>query len=87
MPKEYRLTGLDCPHCAAKIEKAVSEMDGVASAAVDFNTLKLRIDYTSDHDYANELPALRAALKYIDSDVGIEDPPAPASGKAGAEHI
>ena len=32
---EYQLEGLTCGHCAASVEKAVSTVDGVNSAAVE----------------------------------------------------
>lgn len=32
---EYELEGLTCGHCAASVEKAVSTVDGVNSAAIE----------------------------------------------------
>ena len=32
----FRLEGLHCANCAAKIEQAAAEMDGVSSASLDF---------------------------------------------------
>ena len=36
MKKTIKLVDLDCAHCAAKIEKAVKKLDGVADASVNF---------------------------------------------------
>ncbi len=37
---------MDCPSCAAKIEKAVSQLPGIKDAKVRFATEKLVVNYT-----------------------------------------
>jgi Cd2+/Zn2+-exporting ATPase len=37
--------GMDCPGCAATIEKAVARLPGVRQAAVDFGTGRLRVEH------------------------------------------
>lgn len=44
MEKTFRLEGLGCANCAAKIEKAVNKLDGVSSATVNFMTTKMVIE-------------------------------------------
>lgn len=44
MKKKFILEGLDCANCAAKIEKAINELDGVKEATVNFMTRKLIIE-------------------------------------------
>lgn len=44
MKKTFKLEGLDCANCAAKIEKAVKALDGVTSASVNFMTTKMFIE-------------------------------------------
>ncbi len=44
MKKTYILKGLDCPHCSAEIEKAVSDMDGIEQATVNFMKQTLSIN-------------------------------------------
>lgn len=44
MKKTLLLDGLDCAHCAGKIEKAVSKLDGVESAQLNFMVSKLVIE-------------------------------------------
>lgn len=44
MKKIYKLEDLDCANCAAKMEAAISKIDGVESAAVSFMTQKLTIE-------------------------------------------
>lgn len=44
MKNKFILEGLDCANCAAKMEKAINELDGVKEATVNFMTTKLAID-------------------------------------------
>ena len=44
MKKKFILEGLDCANCAAKMEKAINELDGVKESTVNFMTTKLVID-------------------------------------------
>lgn len=44
MKKTFRLDGLDCANCAAKIEKKVKAMDGVKDATVSFFAQKLVLE-------------------------------------------
>ena len=44
MKKTYRIEGLDCANCAAKIEGMISKLDGVNSCTINFITCLL---YTS----------------------------------------
>ena len=48
MKKTFRLEGLDCANCAAKMEKAINELDGVKEATVNFMTTKLVIEGDDD---------------------------------------
>ena len=44
MKKSIRLEDLDCANCAAKLEKAVSEIDGVSRVTVSFMAQKMLIE-------------------------------------------
>ena len=44
MRKVYRLKDLDCANCAAKMERAISKIDGVDYAEVNFMAQKLMIE-------------------------------------------
>ena len=59
MKKTFRLEGLECANCAAKMEKAINELDGVKEATVNFMTTKLVI----------EGEATEKIVKKIESDV------------------
>ncbi len=44
MKKAFKLEGLDCANCAAKIEHAVNKLAGVSAASVNFLTTKMVIE-------------------------------------------
>ena len=44
MKKTFLLAGLDCPNCAAEIERSVRAIDGVTDASVSFITTKMTIE-------------------------------------------
>ena len=44
MKKTYRLENLDCAACAAKMEAALSKLDGVESVSVNFIMQKLTLE-------------------------------------------
>lgn len=44
MKKIYKLEELDCANCAAKMEAAINEIEGVEKASVSFMTQKLIIE-------------------------------------------
>ena len=44
MTKVYKLEGLDCAHCAGKMETKISKLKGVDDVNVDFLTQKMIVD-------------------------------------------
>lgn len=48
MKKAFRLEGLDCANCAAKIENAIRKLNGVNAASVNFMTTKMTIEADDD---------------------------------------
>lgn len=48
MKKKYQLEDLDCASCAAKMEDAISKLDGVKNCTVSFMTQKMTIETESD---------------------------------------
>jgi copper chaperone CopZ len=46
--KTFILQGLDCPHCASKIEAAVSKLDGVSAASINLETSEFAIKADDD---------------------------------------
>ena len=44
MKKSYKMTGLKCANCGAKIEREIAKLSGVNEARVSFMTQRLTID-------------------------------------------
>ena len=44
MKKTFKLIGLDCANCAAKIENAISNLPDITSVSVNFMTTKMVIE-------------------------------------------
>jgi copper chaperone CopZ len=60
MKKSIKLQDLECANCAAKIENAISKMEGVVSCKVSFMTQKMTLE-TAD----NQFDAILAEAKKI----------------------
>ena len=69
----FLLEGLDCENCALNIEKAVSEIDGVKSASVNFITTKLTIETEEDTVSDELLKKIKKTAKKTDSDVTVKE--------------
>lgn len=65
--KTFRLEGLECANCAAKMEKAINDLDGVASATVNFMTTKLVIEGEEDK-MPNIIEAAGKIIKKLEPD-------------------
>lgn len=86
MEKNYQLKGLDCANCAAKIERAVSKVDGVTAANVDFINQKMSISCQKADLPTVETQAL-AIVNKLEPDVVVEPVvDHPESGKSGHSH-
>ena len=48
MKKVYQLEGLDCANCAAKLERAIGEIEGVSAASISFMTQRMTIETQED---------------------------------------
>ena len=48
MKLNYSITGIDCPNCAAKLERKILKIDGVSLAALNFMTSKLLVEGDDD---------------------------------------
>ncbi|MHB8130398.1 MAG: cation transporter [Mobilitalea sp.] len=68
MKKTFKLEGLDCANCAAKMEKAISNLDGVSNATVNFMTTKLVVE-ADDDKMAEIIEAAKAIVKKTEPDV------------------
>ena len=67
MKKTFKLTDLDCAHCAAKMEEAIAKIDGVNSVSVNFMTQKMKLD-ASDERFDEILDEAISIFKKIEPD-------------------
>ena len=64
MRKVWKLEDLDCANCAAKLERAIREIEGVVFASVSFMTQKLTLE-TEGALRRRKFPLRRAKSKYM----------------------
>lgn len=62
MKKTFKLEDLDCPNCAAKLEKAISEIDKVNKVSVSFIAQKMIIE-AEDCDFEDIIKQLPKTAK------------------------
>ncbi len=70
MKKTFKLEELDCAHCAAKMETAISKIDGVIEAKITFMTQKLSIE-ADEKDFDRILSEAQKAVKKVEPDCRI----------------
>lgn len=68
MKKTFRLEGLGCANCAAKMEKAISELDGVNTASVNFLTTKMVIE-AEDEKMNGIIESAKKIINKLEPDV------------------
>ena len=72
MKKTYLLEGLCCANCAAKIERGVSDIDGVTEASVNFLTTKLTFE--ADDSRLDEIvKKAKKIVNKVEPDVEIKE--------------
>ena len=69
MKKIYQLENLDCANCAAKIENAIKEINGVTNASVSFMTQKLMIE--TDADLNQIMEEVKKVIRKVEPDCEI----------------
>ena len=70
MKKKYKLNEIDCANCAMKLEEAVSEIDGVKSAKVNYMMQKLTFE--ADEDRIDEVEkAVLVICKKMEPDMEV----------------
>lgn len=70
MKRTYRIE-VDCANCAAKMEAAISKLEGVEKATVNFFAQKLILE-TAVEDQSEIMKAVRKACKKVEPDCEIE---------------
>ena len=49
--KNYKITGLDCAHCASKLQGLINEIEGVESAKINFVLQKLSVSLNEEKQH------------------------------------
>ncbi|MDR1066879.1 MAG: cadmium-translocating P-type ATPase [Clostridiales bacterium] len=70
MKSEYTLSGVDCAHCAAKIEKSICRLNRVESANLNFALSSLTVYTEGDCDVSREISD---TIKKIEPEARIEE--------------
>ncbi|WP_071132918.1 cation transporter [Alterileibacterium massiliense] len=66
MKKKFRVEGVDCADCAAKMEEGIKKIDGVKSAKINFLTEKLTIE-ADDMKFDQIIKLAEAEMDKVDS--------------------
>lgn len=70
MKKIYKLHGLCCANCAAKIEEGIKKLDGVKEASLSFMTTRLLMEVAEGMEATVEEGVI-AITKKIEPDVKV----------------
>ncbi len=71
MKKVYKIE-VDCANCAAKIQDAISKVEGVNSVNINFMTQKMIIDIDDDR-FEDVFKKAKKAGKKVESDFEVID--------------
>ncbi|MBQ5783271.1 MAG: cation transporter [Oscillospiraceae bacterium] len=63
MTKTYRLTGLCCANCAARMERLIQKIETVEDATLNFMTTKLIVEMSDENVEATEEKIMQAVAK------------------------
>ena len=70
MKKTYKID-VDCANCANKMETAACKTPGVATATVNFMTLKMNVEFEDGHDPKSVMEQVRKNCKRVEDDCEI----------------
>lgn len=68
MKKKFKIKGLDCANCAAKIEDEIKKIDGVKDANVSFMTENLKLEVADDSKFNEVLDEVCDVIKRVEPD-------------------
>ncbi len=83
--KVYIINGLDCAHCAAKVEERINEVPGVENAVLTYATRQLRITAENPDALIDEIRRVSAALEEGVTIVARDPSPKSAAKNAAAQ--
>ena len=68
MKQSFRLKGLDCANCAAKLERALAKLEGVERASVNFLTQRMSLE-GDDARWDEVITSVKALVHKMEPDV------------------
>ena len=71
MKKTLALEELDCANCAAKLERAVSKLEGVQGVTISFLTQKLTLE-AADEAFDSVFEQVKKTFKKLEPDCRIK---------------
>ena len=72
MKNKYKIKGLDCANCAAKLESEIQKVEGVNEASISFMTERLVIE-CSDNQKQEIMEKVKKVIKKEEPDVTLEE--------------
>ena len=69
MKFKYKIEGVDCPNCAAKLANKMADVDGIDSAAINFLSERLTIE--SEISESEWIDKINKAAKDFDKNIKI----------------
>ena len=70
MKKVFKLEGLNCAHCASKIEEKVGKLEGVKSVVINFMTTKMTLE-SIDENFEEIIANVKKLVNEIEPDVNM----------------
>lgn len=70
MKKKYKLDEIDCANCAQKLENAISQVDGVQKAKVNYMMQKLTIE-ADDASFSDVEAKVMEVCKRMEPDMAV----------------
>ena len=67
MKKVFKLQDLDCANCAAKMERAISQIEGVQKVSISFLAQKMTIE-ADESRFDEIMKQAEACVKKVDSE-------------------
>ena len=70
MEKKFKIE-VDCANCAAKVENAIKQIEGIEHTSVGFMTQKMSVEFAEGADEKAVMQAVLKACKKVESDCEI----------------
>ncbi len=72
MKNKFKIKGLDCANCAAKLESEIQKVEGVSDASISFMTERLVIE-CEENEKHKVMEKVKKVIKKEEPDVTIEE--------------